>query len=155
MRSSTTSFNAVLLCRFTASVYVLRLFSATRSARSVLPSRFFWLHVSRRSSGWLHDLNRSLMCCHPIIVFLNSLNNDPWTGFEKKSAGICDVGQYCTSMFPFLILSVTQKYFTAICFEFQVHESRPLFNSLISDSLSLQSTFLFNLHPCPSKNISK
>ena len=49
MRFSATSFNAVLLCRFTASAYVLRLFAATRSTRTVLPllrHLFFRLHVS-------------------------------------------------------------------------------------------------------------
>ena len=34
MSSLATSFNAVLLCRFTASAYVLCLLSATRSART-------------------------------------------------------------------------------------------------------------------------
>ena len=90
----------------------------------------------------MYPLKTLLICAHPIITFLKVWNNCPWTGF---------VSNHLRSR-TILYNDISIFYLIAMCFEFQVHESRPLFSIQISDSLSLANTFHLILYPCPSMN---
>ena len=75
----------------------------------------------------------------PNTEFLCMKQSSPCSGFVKKSAIICFVGQYITVNSLSLILSVTKKYLILICLDPLPHDCMPLFSNRIALWLSWQT----------------
>jgi hypothetical protein len=127
-----------------ASAYVL--VTGTGALTSVFRPSVTFLTISLTSPTRSWDVAglvsfRELMCLCPIITSLNLRKRFPCSGFVKKSASICSVGQYSTSMFPRPSRSFIKKYRISMCLEFGPHDLLPFFSKRMVLWLSWYSTF--------------